>query len=228
MELKYYFYCFADIVLIVSSYILGRKLLKKRNYLLGAEWLVVTFSATNLLINALTEAPLFLKISLFCDAFSRSFGIPVIGVIGLMAVTHRFKPTIFADVMLFLVGLVVTVIIWTTDALTVVKPYFYLVAWSTFSLYLLLLIRQLLEVNERFHALSVAVSMVCGQAIAGTYDFYRIPGDDDHAIFYTFAMLTWSLLGISLYFAYCALERHQYTVASARKAVSKDSTYPGN
>lgn len=219
MEFKYYLYCFADIVLIVGSFILGRRFLKKGNYLLGAEWLVVTFSATNLLINALTEEPLFLKVSLFCDAFSRSFGIPVIAVIGLMAVTHRFKPTVFADVMLFLLGLVVTVVVWTADFFIAFKPYFYLLAWTAFSLYLLLLAKQLFVAHERFHAVSVLLSMVCAQAIAGIYDFYQIPGDHDHVIFYTFALLTWSLLGTSLFYAYCALERRQYAAPGLRPSI---------
>ena len=70
MELKYYCYCLADVILIASSFIYGVRFLRKRNYLLGLEWLVVTFSASNLLINALTGIDTFLSISLFCDAFS--------------------------------------------------------------------------------------------------------------------------------------------------------------
>ena len=58
MELKIYTYILADVILIVSSLIYGMKFLKKRNYLLAGELLVVTFSATNLLLNALTDAPL--------------------------------------------------------------------------------------------------------------------------------------------------------------------------
>jgi hypothetical protein len=51
--------------------------------------------------------------------------------------------------------------------------------------------------------------MVAAQAIASIYDFYRIPGDDDHVIFYTFALLTWSFLGFAMYYGYCTLERFQ-------------------
>lgn len=69
MEPKYYLYCLADFTLITTSLIYGIKLLKKRNFLLGFEWLVVTFSATNLLTNALTGEQVFLSISLFAMRF---------------------------------------------------------------------------------------------------------------------------------------------------------------
>jgi len=209
MEFKYYVYCFADIVLIATSLIYGLKLLKKRNYLLGGELLVVGFSATNLLINALTEVPAFLSVSLFCDAFSRAFGIPVITIAGLMVVTHRFRPSTLLDVTLFTVGLVVTVFVWQAEFLNTIKPYFYLVMWTLFSLYLLSLAVTLARAGEALQAASVVLAMLFGQIIASIYDFYHIPGDDDHVIFYSFALLAWSFLGFSLYHAYSAMERIQ-------------------
>ena len=160
METKYYLYCLADMILIATSLIYGVKLLKRRNYLLAGEWLVVTFSATNLLINAFTGAMPFYYISLFCDAFSRSFGIPVIAIAGLMAATHRYRPSAFADVTYFAVGLVVTTIVWTADFMVAPKPYFYLAAWSVFSLYLAYFVKRLLAAGEALHALSTTVSLV--------------------------------------------------------------------
>ncbi|NHQ91933.1 hypothetical protein [Janthinobacterium lividum] len=209
MEFKYYIYCLADTVLIATSLNYGVKFLKKRNFLLGGEWLVVAFSATNLLINALTEVPEFLNISLFCDAFSRAFGIPVIAIAGLMAVTHRFKPSTFVDVTLFAAGLVVTVFVWEADFLIEAKPYFYLVMWTLFSVYLLGFAFRLARAGEKLQAASVVLAMLFAQTIASIYDFYHIPGDDDHVIFYSFALLAWSFLGFSLHHAYCALERLQ-------------------
>lgn len=209
MELKYYLYCFADLVLIATSFIYGIKFLKKRNFLLGGELLVVTFSATNLLVNALTEIPMYMNVSLFCDAFSRSYGIPIIGIAGLMAVSHRFKPSAFVDVLLFALGLVVTVVVWAGDFMKEPKPYFYLALWSAFSMYLVYFAVRLVRAGEKFQALSVILAMVFAQTIASIYDFYHIPGDDDHVVFYTFALLAWSLLGAAMYHAYCALERTQ-------------------
>jgi hypothetical protein len=209
MELKFYLYCLADLALITTSLVYGVKLLKRRNGLLGFEWLVTTFSASNLMINALTGEHVFLSVSLFCDAFSRGFGVPVITIVGMMAVTHRHKPSIFTDVLYVVGALAGTVVVWTADFMVEPKPYFYLVMWSLFSVYLVYVVRKLLRIGEKRNAVSVIVALVATQIIASTYDFYPIPGDHDHMIFYIFALLSWSYLSVSLYYAYCALERAQ-------------------
>lgn len=209
MEPKYYLYCLADFTLITASLIYGIKLLKKRNFLLGFEWLVVTFSATNLLTNALTGEKMFLNISFFCDAFSRTAGVPVIGIAGMMAVTHRYKPSMGADVMYVVGALAATVVVWTADFMVGPKPYFYLVMWSLFSVYVAYMIKKLLSAGEKRIAVCVTLALVAAQTIASIYDFYHIPGDDDHAVFYTIAMFVWAYQSVVFYYAYCALERAQ-------------------
>jgi hypothetical protein len=106
--------CFlaADLLLMVTGYIYGWKFLKKRNYLLGFECWIVAVSATNLLFSALLfSVPDFEGISqtlygnaLYLDAFSRAAGIPLIGVAGLMAVTHAYHPSKSADMLWFARG----------------------------------------------------------------------------------------------------------------------------
>ena len=175
MEPKYYLYCLADFTLITTSLIYGIKLLKKRNFLLGFEWLVVAFSATNLLTNALTGEKMFLNISLFCDAFSRTAGVPVIGIAGMMAVTHRYKPSMGADVMYVLGALAATVVVWTADFMVGPKPYFYLVMWSLFSVYVAYVIKKLLSAGEKRIAVGVTLALVAAQTIASIYStIYRV------------------------------------------------------
>ncbi|WP_333994789.1 hypothetical protein [Burkholderia orbicola] len=209
MEPKFLLYCLADLALITTSLVYGVKLLRKRNALLGFEWLITTFSATNLMINALTGEPAFFSVSLFCDAFSRGFGIPIITIVGMMAVTHRYKPSIFIDVAYVVGALGATVVLWTADFMVQPKPYFYLVMWSLFSVYLVYVVKRLLVAGEKRTAVSVIVALVSTQITASIYDLYRIPGDSDHMIFYIFALLSWSYLSVALYYAYGALERVQ-------------------
>lgn len=209
MEPKFLLYCLADLALITTSLVYGVKLLRKRNALLGFEWLITTFSATNLMINALTGEPAFFSVSLFCDAFSRGFGIPIITIVGMMAVTHRYKPSIFIDVAYVVGALGATVVLCTADFMVQPKPYFYLVMWSLFSVYLVYVVKRLLVAGEKRTAVSVIVALVSTQITASIYDFYRIPGDSDHMIFYIFALLSWSYLSVALYYAYGALERVQ-------------------
>lgn len=209
MELKFYLFCLADLALIATSLVYGVRFLKKRNGLLGLEWLITTFSATNLMINALTGRHVFYSISLFCDAFSRGFGVPVITIVGMMAVTHRYKPSIFADVVYMVGALAGTVVVWTAGFMVEPKPYFYLVTWSLFSVFLAYVVKRLLRVGAKRNAVGVILALVSTQIIASTYDFYHILGDNDHMIFYIFALFSWSYLSVSLYYAYCALERAQ-------------------
>jgi hypothetical protein len=209
MELKFYLYCLADLALILTSFIYGVKFFAKRNYLLGIESVIVTFSATNLMINALTGVKIFLSISLFCDAFSRSFGAPVIAVAGMMAVTHRYKPSMFADAMYLIGALIGAAIVWNAGFMVEPKPYFYLVMWTLLSCYLAYVAVRLFKIGKALNAINMILVLIYTQAIASIYDFYHIPGDSDHVIFYIFALFAWSHMSVSLYYAYSALERAQ-------------------
>lgn len=205
--MSFYILCLAIAVLVTTSLIYGLKFLRKRNYLLGIEWLVVTFSGTNFLLYFLGGVQFSYGISYFCDAFSRGFGIPVIATAGLMAVTHRYKPAILVDILFFVVAIAGTAVLVAADAVAQPKPYFYVVMWSAFSVYLAYFAWKLLSAGEGLHAIGVVMVLLTSQAIACIYDFYKIPGDDDRAIFFTLACLTWSLLCVVLYYAYGALER---------------------
>jgi hypothetical protein len=208
MELRFYALCFTTCLLLATSLIYGLKFLKKRNYLLGLEWLVITLSTLNLLLYLLSGAQFAYNISYFCDAFSRGFGIPIIAIAGLMAVTHRYKPSIRADVGFFAVSIAGTAILVAADFMKTPKPYFYVVMWAVFSAYLAYFAKRLLNVGESRHALGVIVALLSSQAIACMYDFYKIPGDDEqHTLFFVIALTVWSYLCVELYYSYCALER---------------------
>ncbi len=155
MDLNFYILCLAVAVLVATSLIYGLKFLGKRNYLLGIEWLVVTFSGSNFLLYALGDAQLSYRISMFCDAFSRGFGIPVIAVAGLMAVTHRYRPAILVDVVFFMAAIAGTIVLVTADFAAQFKPYFYVAMWSAFSVYLAYFAWKLLNAGEGLHAFGV-------------------------------------------------------------------------
>jgi hypothetical protein len=208
MGLHFYGLAVAGCLLVVSSLVYGLKFLKKRNYLLGFEWLIITCSASNFLIFLFTEKIFGYDISMFCDAFSRSVGIPVITIAGLMAVTHRYKPSLLADVAMFAGGFAAAAILLSADFVKPLKPYFYVLAWGVFSAYLAYFAKRLLDVGEKLQAINVIAVLVTGQVIACIYDFYTIPGDDEqHLLFFIFAATAWAYLCVGLYYAYGALER---------------------
>ncbi|KER74627.1 hypothetical protein [Burkholderia aenigmatica] len=201
--------CLASATLAATTGVYGFKFVRKRNFLLGFEWWIVTISATNALIFFATESPVSYGISHFLDAFSRGFGMPVIAVAGLMAVTHGYRPSVRQDALLFVLATVGTIALVAAGVLHSVLPYFYVTMWTLLSLYLAGFVMRLLRAGHVFHALTTAGALVASQAIACIYDFYRIPGDETNVVFnfYVLALLTWSYFVVVLYYAYCALER---------------------
>lgn len=146
---------------------------------------------------------------MFLDSFSRSFGMPVIAVIGLMALTHNYKPSAFKEVMLFVLAFAGTFVVFLADFFQEIRPYFYVITWSILVMYLFYFIICLVHVGEAFHALTTTITAVVSLAVAIVYDFFPIPGDDTHMIFMTWAFVTWGYAIIQLYYAYEALERAQ-------------------
>lgn len=201
--------CASTLILAVSGGFYGFKLMRKRNYLLGLEWWLVGISAANAVVFFATNSPIAFEISHFFDAFTRGFGFPVIAVVGMMAVTHGFKPSIGVDIGLFVGGFLGAILLVTAKFFSGPLPYFYLVMWALFSIYLMFFIRKLWLVGEKIQAFSVTVAMVTCAIIAGIYDFYKIPGEDTNIImnFYFLAMIAWAFALFAFYHGYCALER---------------------
>ncbi|GAA5562093.1 MULTISPECIES: hypothetical protein [Acinetobacter] len=200
----------ACIVLALSGWIYGAKFIKKNNFLLGLEWWIIAFSATNFVSYMLTGWEVSYSITMFLDSFSRSFGMPIIAVLGLMALTHNLKPSTLNEVILFAVAFAGTFVVFTADFFNELRPYFYVIMWSIFTIYLCYFIFRLAQAGEKLHAFATTITAVFGLAVAIVYDFFPIPGDDTFMIFMTWAFITWTYAGIQLYYAYAALERSQF------------------
>lgn len=225
MELKLIAFLFADFAMVLSGAVYGWKFLKKDNVLLGLEWWVVAISGTNFFFYALTESQVLYGGAYFLDAFSRAFGLPVIGIAGLMAVTHAYRPSKLTDILWFAGGFAIAAVLMLVapeyravlgqygdaalvHAITAAKPWLYLLMWTAFSCFLAYFAWRLFRAGERLQGWSIILALVAGQAIAIIYDFFKIPGDDaDHTLFYIAALSTWGFLMFALYHAYCALER---------------------
>lgn len=219
MDTKFYVLLFSILVLAVTGLTYGVLFLRRRNYLLGLEWLIVGGSGANFLAFFLSGEQFLYGISYFFDAFSRGFGIPVIAVAGLMMLTHGYKPTVFAEIWLFVVCTVGAIILVNSSA--TFKPYFYVLAWTAYSVFLLYFVKCLVNAGEKFHAVVVVLALLANQAIASIYDFYPIPGDSEKVIFYTLAGLSWSFNMVALYYAYRALERLDEMPFFAKASLSR-------
>ncbi|WP_322058523.1 hypothetical protein [Paraburkholderia sp. J63] len=211
MDLRSIVLMLSSALLALSSFFYGWKVVKKRNYLLGIEMWVVGVSATNAIGFFATGNAVSYEVAHFFDAFSRGFGMPIIAVAGLMAITHNYKPSGRVDVLLFVAATAITLVFVTTHFFDGVLAYYNVVMWTLFSLYLAYFIKRLLGIGAGFQATALLVGLVTSQAIACIYDFYKIPGDETNVVFnfYTLALCSWAYLMAAIYYAYCALERAQ-------------------
>ncbi|KVN24043.1 hypothetical protein WJ63_19105 [Burkholderia pyrrocinia] len=226
MDHRTFVLCLASGLLATTTCTYGCKFLKKRNYLLGIEWLIVTVSSTNALIYFATGYEISGLISHVLDAFSRGFGMPIVAVAGLMAVTHGYKPSARQDVALFALSFAGTAVLVGAGFIAKVLPYFYVAMWALLSIYLACFVRRLLGAGLLFHAMTTTVALVASQVIACIYDLYPIPGDAHNVVFnfFVLALVTWSYVTASLYYAYDALERANRTARAGdtRSARGRD------
>jgi hypothetical protein len=195
------------ILLVVCGLGYGMAFVRRKNYLLGLEFLVVGISASNFTAFIATGWQANYNVAIFLDAFSRGVGVPVIATLGLMAVTHGYKPSIAKDLLLFVAGFAATCVYYLSGIVNDTLAFFYLLMWSLYTVYLCYFTWRLARAGEVFHALATVLGGAAGLTVALRYDFFPIPGDDTKMVFMTFAFLTWSYSIVQLYYAYGALER---------------------
>ncbi|MEV4647281.1 transporter [Saccharopolyspora sp. NPDC049357] len=217
----------ADLWMIFAGFFYGWKFIRNYgNYLLGLEWMVVATSGTNFLIWALTgghDGSVLYSIAYFFDAFSRSVGITLILVMGLMRVTHRYKPSVVVDVAAF--GLAIAAGLYLQQfrapAFYVGPAVFYVVVNVLTTLFLVYFSWRLWRIGAKRLAVGAGLATAAASAIAITYDFFPIPGDDAHrTVFYTAALAVWGTQMCVYYFAYRAA--HDHNVATGVEPTAND------
>lgn len=211
-----------SLLLAVSAGVYGVLFLRRGNYLLGPEWLVVCVSATNASIFFLTGLPALFEISHFFDLFSRGFGFPIITVAGLMAVTHGYKPSIRTDIILFAASFATAFVIMNIGFVQPVVKYYLIAMWTLYSAYLVSFAMKLWKAGEKGQALLTLVSLAAAQFVASIYDFVPVFGDapGQPVNFYVLAESVWAFHAAQLYYAYRALERATRARGAATAALA--------
>lgn len=212
----------ADVWMISAGFYCGWQFLRRYdNYLLGLEWMIVAVSGVNFLVWALLgadEDDAQSTVVYFFDAFSRGIGITLILVLGLMRVTHRYKPSLAVDVGVFSLATVVGLYLAQFGGydLHVGPATFFVVANLLTTAFLAYVARRLWEIGARDEAVRTAAVTAVACAVAVIYDFFSIPGDDEHhTVFAIIALTTWGTQLWIYYRAYAALHDHGATTRVA-------------
>ncbi|MEU7699104.1 transporter [Streptomyces sp. NPDC039028] len=207
----------ADLWMIFVGYFYGWKLIRRYgNYLLGLELMVVATSGSNFLLWSLLGAKsdsVLYDVAYFFDAFSRSVGITLILIMGLMKVTHRYKPSRSVDVAVFGVAFVAGLFLRPfhgaelhTGGPAFWVAVFYVVVNLLTAVFLGYFVKRLWNAGAKVIAIWTGLVSVAGSTIALTYDFFPLPFDDaNRTLFYTAALATWGTQGFVYFRAYRAL-----------------------
>lgn len=222
--MKELLFILSDLWMVFACYFFGWLMIRRYdNYLLGLEYLVVGTSGTNFLFWSLfsgSEESPFYKLAYFFDAFSRSFGITLILVLGLMKVTHRYRPSLAVDVGAFGLAIVAGLYLrqfhgqdLATNSAAFNVALFYVVMNLLTAVFLVYFVKRLWDAGAHREAIWTALVTAAATTVAITYDFFPLPFDDaNRTIFYTFALATWGTQAFVYFKAYRALDAHNRTV----------------
>ena len=217
----------ADLWMVYAGFFCGWRFLRDYdNYLLGIEWMIVATSGVNYLVWALLgahEGNAQSHVVFFFDAFSRSVGITLILVLGLMRVTHGYRPSLAVDVGAFGLAAVAGLFLqqYGGNDLHVGPATFFVVVNALTTLFLAYFAWRLWEAGTRKHAVAVALVTVAACAVAVIYDFLKIPGDDkDRTWFAIIALTTWGTQLFVYFRAYRALHDHNVAAGLQSSASS--------
>jgi hypothetical protein len=210
----------ADLWMIFAGFRYGLRFIRRYgNYLLGLEWMIVATSGSNFLAWSLVSgdegSPLF-DIAYFFDAFSRSVGITLILVLGLMRVTHRYKPSLTVDVGAFAIATAAGLYLqqFRGHQLHVGPATYYLVVNLLTTVFLAYFCWKVWRIGSRGLAAAAGVATAAATAIALMYDFFPFPDDEYRTTFYVLALTTWGFQMFIYYRAYGALHAQDVTAGS--------------
>ena len=213
----------ADLSLIFTGYYFGYRFLRLGNKLLGWEWVVLAFSASNLLVGILLQSPSFEAVAFYCDAFSRGVGFPLIATLGFVELFRGRKFSWQFDVVAFAGGAVFAWAARTVWAESQTLQQFYMVAGQVFNVCMLYFAARLFAVRLVGHGMAIIVGLIALFGISLLEGgFIAFPGEETNFLFnwMTIALFVWALVFAQYFFAYRA-----YEAVTGGRRMSGDAGY---
>lgn len=208
-ELKGMFLLGASLSIVFSMGFGAFKFFQKGNWILSAEWAVMFTSTSSLTVWIFTQWNWQYNFVMYLDAFSRVAGMNLLVVFGFLAVTHQYKPSLKADVLIFItIGMIAAALMYV-EPLNAIRPYVFFAVHYMFLPFLLLLVYKLFQLGEHRLGRHMLIASVLLTYIHSIADFYPIPGDETNIVYnYGFmALTTWAYAYAVIFFAYEALEK---------------------
>jgi hypothetical protein len=213
----------SDLSLVFVGYYFGARFLRLGNRLLGWEWVVLAFSASNLLLGILLQNASFEAVAFYCDAFSRGVGFPVIATLGFVELFRGRKFSWQFDAAAFAGGAVFAWAARTVWAESQTLQQFYMVASQVFNVCMLYFAARLFAVRLVGHGIAIIAGLI---ALFGVSllegGFIAFPGEETNILFnwLTIALFVWALVFAQYFYAYRA-----YEAVTGGRRMSGDGAY---
>lgn len=213
------------LALVTTGFGLGLRFWRQDNILLGAEWIILGFSALNFALWVTFGFQISFEISMVCDAFSRSIGIPVVATLGLAKLTHGYDVSKTTKWLLLVGGFPLAYALLAYPPIQPILPYAFFACGIVANIFLVNFAIRLARVGERGHAFGVMLTNIGFVIMALLEGIIAIPGEETNLIlnFFFLAGWVWALGFAEIYFAYQALARHVSPSAFAGSPVSMDA-----
>ena len=210
MDLRNILIASGMLALVATGLGLGYRFWRQGNILLGAEWMILGFSAFNFALWTIFHFHPSFEISMVCDAFSRSIGIPVIATLGLAELTHGLDVSKTVKWLLLVGGFPLAYGLLSYAPIQPALPYAFLACGIAANFFLLYFAIRLWRAGERSHALGMILVNVSFLVTAVLEGIVAIPGEETNLVlnFFFLAGWIWALGFAEIYFAYQALARH--------------------
>ncbi|MCY4757130.1 hypothetical protein [Pelomonas aquatica] len=213
----------ATLSLIFTGIYFGIRFLKLKNQLLGWEWIVLGFSASNILLGILLQNASFTAVGFFCDAFSRGVGFPVIATLGFVELFKGRKFSWQFDVAAFAGGAAFALAARTVWLESPTLQQFYLVAGLPFNVCMLYFAARLFAVRLVGHGIAILAGLAALWGISLLEGGYiAFPGEETNVLFnwLTIAEFVWAVVFAQYFFAYRA-----YEAATNGRGISGEAVY---
>ena len=209
----------ATIALAISMGIGMVTLFKRKNLILGAEWMVMFVSSCNIIVWSQTGNDWQWDLVWFLDAFSRVAGMNILLYLGFAQLTHNYRPSIRVDILLFVVIGILAACVMYVDVLIPARHYIFSAAHFVFLPLLVFLTYEMHRLEKTLLMVFMGFSTVTMTISTVLIDF-AVPTNNDTNVLFNkdfVSLVSWA-------FGYLVISRVYVAMDEDRKLADPKGT----
>lgn len=200
------------LTLAAIGWVYGYKFFQLKNDILGFEWWLIGLSASCFFLYRLGVSQVAGQVTYFLDLFSRLIGVPVIGALGVLKVTHGLHFTRTQEVCMFAVGMLVSAAFVAFEPLKASLPVLYLVFGIAFFVLCGFMAAQAFQRGLRLHGWLMTLSVLLSFGVSLLQDFVKFEDEETAVLMNQLVIehVVWSFACVAMFYCYRALHHHMH------------------